>query len=86
MQLLLKLIGEKFSNKKLKIDPKTHDLVVESTHGHIQQLSVTRCHPGEQHQLVLAGDLFFSHSPTTLVLLDEPELSARGMAGAVPGT
>ena len=75
VQLLLKLIGEKFSNKKLKIDPKTHDLVVESTHGHIQQLSVNALSSGEQHQLVLAYDLLFRTQPNTLVLLDEPELS-----------
>ncbi len=75
VQLLLKLIGEKFSNKKLKIDPKTHDLVVESTHGHVQQLSVNALSSGEQHQLVLAYDLLFRTQPNTLVLLDEPELS-----------
>ena len=75
VQLLLKLIGEKFSNKKLKVDPKTHDLVVESTHGHVQQLSVNALSSGEQHQLVLAYDLLFRTQPNTLVLLDEPELS-----------
>lgn len=75
VQLLLKLIGEKFSNKKLKIDPKTHDLMVESTHGHVQQLSVNALSSGEQHQLVLAYDLLFRTQPNTLVLLDEPELS-----------
>lgn len=51
----------KFSNKKLKVDPKTHDLVVESTHGHVQQPSVNALSSGEQHQLVLAYDLLFSH-------------------------
>ena len=59
----------------MKIDPKTHDLVVESTHGHIQQLSVNALSSGEQHQLVLAYDLLFRTQPNTLVLLDEPELS-----------
>lgn len=75
VRLLLKLIGEKFSNKVLKIDPKTHDLVVESTHGKAQQLSVNALSSGEQHQLVLAYDLLFRTQPNTLVLLDEPELS-----------
>ena len=75
VQLLLKLIGEKFSNKKLKVDPKTHDLVVESTHGHVEELSVNALSSGEQHQLVLAYDLLFRTQPNTLVLLDEPELS-----------
>ncbi len=75
VQLLLKLIGEKFSNKKLKIDPKTHDLMVESTHGHVKPLSVNALSSGEQHQLVLAYDLLFRTQPNTLVLLDEPELS-----------
>ena len=75
VQLLLKLIGEKFSNKKLKVDPKTHDLVVESTQGQAQQLSVNALSSGEQHQLVLAYDLLFRTQPNTLVLLDEPELS-----------
>ena len=75
VQLLLKLIGEKFSNKKLKVDPKTHDLVVESTQGQAQQLSVNALSSGEQHQLVLTYDLLFRTQPNTLVLLDEPELS-----------
>ena len=63
------------AQEKLKIDPKTHDLVVESTHGHVQQLSVNALSSGEQHQLVLAYDLLFRTQPNTLVLLDEPELS-----------
>lgn len=75
VHLLLELIGEKFSNKALKIDPKSHDLVVESTHGEGQQLSVNALSSGEQHQLVLAYDLLFRTQPNTLVLLDEPELS-----------
>ena len=75
VRLLLDLMGEKFSNKALKIDPKTHDLVVESTHGKAQRLSVNALSSGEQHQLVLAYDLLFRTQPNTLVLLDEPELS-----------
>lgn len=75
VRLLLELIGQKFSNKALKIDPKTHDLVVESTQGKAQRLSVNALSSGEQHQLVLAYDLLFRTQPNTLVLLDEPELS-----------
>jgi predicted ATP-binding protein involved in virulence len=75
VRLLLDLIGQKFSNKALKIDPKTHDLVVGSTHGKAQRLSVNALSSGEQHQLVLAYDLLFRTQPNTLVLLDEPELS-----------
>jgi predicted ATP-binding protein involved in virulence len=75
VRLLLDLMGEKFSNKALKIDTKTHDLVVESTHGKAQRLSVNALSSGEQHQLVLAYDLLFRTQPNTLVLLDEPELS-----------
>lgn len=75
VRLLLDLIGQKFSNKALKIDPKTHHLVVESTHGKAQRLSVNALSSGEQHQLVLAYDLLFRTQPNTLVLLDEPELS-----------
>lgn len=75
VRLLLDLMGEKFSNKALKIDPQTHDLVVESTHGKAQRLSVNALSSGEQHQLVLAYDLLFRTQPNTLVLLDEPELS-----------
>ena len=75
VRLLLDLMGEKFSSKALKIDPKTHDLVVESTHGKAQRLSVNALSSGEQHQLVLAYDLLFRTQPNTLVLLDEPELS-----------
>lgn len=75
VRLLLDLMGEKFSNKALKIDSQTHDLVVESTHGKAQRLSVNALSSGEQHQLVLAYDLLFRTQPNTLVLLDEPELS-----------
>lgn len=75
VHLLLELISPKFSNKALKIDPKTHDLVVQSTHGKAQRLSVNALSSGEQHQLVLAYDLLFRTQPNTLVLLDEPELS-----------
>lgn len=75
IQLLLTLIGEKFSNKKLKIHPKTHDLVVLSTVGKNKDLSVSALSSGEQHQLVLAYDLLFRTKANTLVLIDEPELS-----------
>lgn len=75
VRLMLDLIREKFSNKTLKIDPKTHDLVVESTQGSFVRLSVNTLSSGEQHQLILAYDLLFRTQPNTLVLLDEPELS-----------
>lgn len=75
IQLMLALIQEKFSNKELKIDEKTHDLMVKSTVGDHQPLSVNALSSGEQHQLVLAYDLLFRTRANTLVLIDEPELS-----------
>ena len=75
IQLMLKLISEKFSNKELKIDQKSHDLVVRSTLDEHSVLPVSALSSGEQHQLVLAYDLLFRTQANTLVLIDEPELS-----------
>lgn len=75
IQLMLTLIRAKFSNKELEIDKKTHDLMVRSTVGKHQSLSVNVLSSGEQHQLVLAYDLLFRTRANTLVLIDEPELS-----------
>ncbi len=74
IQLMLALIQQKFSNKELKIDATTHDLMVKSTVGG-QELNVNALSSGEQHQLVLAYDLLFRTKANTLVLIDEPELS-----------
>ncbi|MDI9335620.1 MAG: AAA family ATPase [Gammaproteobacteria bacterium] len=75
IRLMLKLISAKFSNKKLKIDQESHDLVVCSTLDDHSALPVSTLSSGEQHQLVLAYELLFRTQPNTLVLIDEPELS-----------
>ena len=77
VKLLLDSIRDKFSNsnKELKIDPKTHDLMVKSTAKNEQELKVSALSSGEQHQLVLTYDLLFRTKANTLVLIDEPELS-----------
>ena len=75
VKLLLDSIRVKFSNKELKIDPKTHDLIVKSTAKNKQELGVSALSSGEQHELVLAYDLLFRTKANTLILIDEPELS-----------
>lgn len=75
IKLLLETIRDKFSNKELRIDPKTHDLIVKSTTDDRQELTVSALSSGEQHQLVLTYDLLFRTKANTLVLIDEPELS-----------
>lgn len=72
VNLLLSLINEKFTDKKLYVD-KHHELAIRTSHG--DEISVTALSSGEQHQIVLAYDMLFSIEPNALVMIDEPELS-----------
>lgn len=72
IELLLKIISKKFTNKRLTISREV-GLVVLGLKG--EPIPITALSSGEQHEIVLLYDLLFKVKPNTLVLIDEPELS-----------
>ncbi len=66
------VVNSKFRRKRLTIS-RQQGFVVTDGSGDV--LPLTALSSGEQQELVLAFELLFRHSPGTLVLVDEPELS-----------
>lgn len=72
VELLRELLGKRFAFKRLTLDAK-HGLRFNSARG--LALDLAQLSSGEQHELVLLYDLLFRVASTTLVMIDEPELS-----------
>jgi predicted ATP-binding protein involved in virulence len=72
VELLRELLGKRFAFKRLTLDAK-HGLQFHSARG--SALDLAQLSSGEQHELVLLYDLLFRVASTTLVMIDEPELS-----------
>lgn len=71
-RLLLDNVNQKFLHKHIRLDREA-GLVAERADG--TPLKLEALSSGEQHELVLHYDLLFRVKPSTLVLIDEPELS-----------
>lgn len=63
----------KYNKKHQEIDQQV--LFKDDSDKNKNEISLTTLSSGEQHLLILFGQLVFNVSPTTLVLIDEPELS-----------
>jgi len=77
LDLLLKIINDKFYNKSIGIDQNKGFLVTVPARGDIpaNQFEANRLSSGEQHKLVMNYDLIFHTEEGSLVLIDEPEIS-----------
>jgi energy-coupling factor transporter ATP-binding protein EcfA2 len=69
--LFKEIIRARFVGKTMTIDPRGMRFHTRSGH----ELAPTSLSSGEQHELVLFYDLLFRAQPSTLVLIDEPEIS-----------
>lgn len=73
LERLRQVIGSKFLNKSLEIDPSGGVVFLAQPDNH--QIAPESLSSGEQHQLALISRLLFTEAPGTTVLIDEPELS-----------
>lgn len=71
-RLLLNIVNKKYSHKYVRVD-RERGLVAESDRA--ETLALDSLSSGEQHELVLHYDLLFRVLRSTMVLIDEPELS-----------
>jgi len=72
LELLAKILDERFLFKKMRTDYKRGFFFVSSLE---QELGVDQLSSGEQHELILAYRLLFKLESSSLVLIDEPEIS-----------
>lgn len=70
---LLKLIENKFTNKKLAIRKDEGLVVLDSFNGN--PIPIEALSSGEQHEIVITYELLFKTPANTLLLIDEPEIS-----------
>ncbi|MEN5303944.1 AAA family ATPase [Pseudomonas sp. TWI628] len=70
---LLKLIGGKFTNKRLAIRKDEGLVVLDAFHG--KPIPIDALSSGEQHEIVITYELLFKTPANTLLLIDEPEIS-----------
>ena len=73
LEVLLGNINRKFRNKELRISREKGLYALGPNTS--ETLSLSSLSSGEQHEIVLMYDLLFKVTKSTLVLLDEPELS-----------
>jgi predicted ATP-binding protein involved in virulence len=70
---LLKLIENKFTNKKLAIRKDEGLVVLDSFNS--SPIPIDALSSGEQHEIVITYELLFKTPANTLLLIDEPEIS-----------
>lgn len=72
INLFIKIINERFLNKKLRIN-KQEGFVVTTKDG--RKLSLEDLSSGEKHEIILLYEMLFNANPNCLILIDEPEIS-----------
>ena len=72
LQMLQQIVGEKLKDKHLRLDENAR-LRIETVEGTV--IPVDQLSSGEQHLLALFAMLLFSASQSSVVLIDEPEIS-----------
>ena len=73
IRLFKQLLEDRFSFKKIEIDPKHGIRAIDV--GNEQPIPLSALSSGEQHELVLIYELLFSVEEGSIILIDEPELS-----------
>jgi predicted ATP-binding protein involved in virulence len=72
LDLFKELIENRLIDKTIKIDRESGFKIISKTN---VEVPLERLSSGEQHQLILLFDLLFEVTKSSLILIDEPELS-----------
>jgi energy-coupling factor transporter ATP-binding protein EcfA2 len=72
VRLLIEIVNSRFINKQMVID-RDRGFVFMTSVG--REITAAQLSSGEQHELVLVYDLLFNVKESSLVLIDEPEIS-----------
>ncbi|KOR90377.1 AAA family ATPase [Paenibacillus solani] len=79
IELLLKIINDRFKHKKLFVDKENSFLfrstVIKDEYGGFQIIPIEKLSSGEKNELILFYKLIFKTSSNSLILIDEPEIS-----------
>jgi ABC-type transport system involved in cytochrome c biogenesis ATPase subunit len=75
IKLFRKLIEDRFEPKSISISRERGFVVTRAGKAGKVDIPLEKLSSGEQHQLVLFFELLFETKPSTLILIDEPELS-----------
>ncbi|MEO0697240.1 MAG: AAA family ATPase [Pseudomonadota bacterium] len=73
IRLFQEILNEHFSFKEIRIDPKHGIMAVDKDSE--KEIPLSELSSGEQHELVLIYELLFKVEESSLILIDEPELS-----------
>ncbi|AVF04637.1 hypothetical protein C4375_13610 [Devosia sp. I507] len=77
INLFKRIVNSKFRFKQIEID-KEKGIIVRDENPRtkkIREIPLEKLSSGEQHELVLAYELVFHTSESSLILIDEPEIS-----------
>ena len=79
IEILLSIINKRFKHKKFFVDREQGFLfrstIIKDKNGEGQSIPVSKLSSGEQNELVLFYELLFKSKPSSLILIDEPEVS-----------
>ncbi|VXD12700.1 AAA family ATPase [Marinoscillum sp. 108] len=79
IEVFLEILNKRFKHKKLHIDKESGFLlkstIIKNKDGEFQDIPVTKLSSGEQNELVLFYELLFKTENSSLILIDEPEVS-----------
>lgn len=79
IEILLDIINKRFKHKKFFVDREQGFLfrstIIKDNSGEYQEIPVSKLSSGEQNELVLFYELLFKSKPSSLILIDEPEVS-----------
>lgn len=79
IEILLSIINKRFKHKKFFVDRELGFLfrstIIKGKNGEGQSIPVSKLSSGEQNELVLFYELLFKSKPSSLILIDEPEVS-----------
>ena len=79
IEILLSIINKRFKHKKFFVDREKGFLfrstLIKDKNREYQSIPVSKLSSGEQNELVLFYELLFKSKPSSLILIDEPEVS-----------
>lgn len=79
IEILMGIINKRFKHKKFLVDREEgfqfKSTIIKGDAGEYQSIPVSKLSSGEQNELVLFYELLFKSKPSSLILIDEPEVS-----------
>ena len=79
IEMLLGIINKRFKHKRFFVDKEQGFLfkstIIKDKNKEGQSIPVSKLSSGEQNELVLFYELLFKSKPSSLILIDEPEIS-----------